>query len=275
MMCQPPTITAAIITKDEADNLRELLPKLDWADQIVVVDSGSSDDTIKIAAGHGCDTAVHPFDTFAKQRNRALDLSRGTWVLSIDADERPTPRLLSEMLRAIRSDRFAAYRVPIRSEILGRPVRRGGTQDDRPVRFFRRDSACWKGDVHEVLEVNGRVGELAGWLEHRTLPTYAAFLEKIDRYTALEAAARVRQGRSPTIGDALVAPTREVLRRLVYKLGLLDGPAGWQFALLSGYSEWVLARRHRQLWAARNIPSPRAARDWVGAEAEPSLGTDP
>lgn len=250
-MNEPATITVALIAKDEAANLMELLPGLDWADQVVVVDGGSCDDTVRVAEAHGCQTIVHSFDTFAEQRNRALDLSRGTWVLSLDADERPTPRLVREIRQMAQRGRHAAYRIPIRSEILGRAVRRGGTQDDRPVRFFRRDLARWKGDVHEVLEVDGRIGELKAWLEHRTLPTYSAFLEKIDRYTTLEAAARVRQGRRPAVHESLVAPAREVFRRLVYKLGFLDGPAGWQFALLSGYSEWVLARRHRQLWAAR------------------------
>ncbi len=266
-MIRTPTVTVAIITKNEAANLTELLPQLDWADQIVVVDSGSTDDTLNVTRSHGCDTVVHSFDTFARQRNRALDLSRGTWVLSLDADERPTPRLVNEIRRVVLRDRHTAYRIPIRSEILGRPVRRGGTQDDRPIRFFRRDSACWKGDVHEVLEVHGRVSDLTGWLEHRTLPTYAAFLDKIDRYTALEASSRVRQGRRPAIRDLLVAPPREVFRRLIYKLGLLDGPAGWQFAMLSGYSEWVLARRHRRLWAARqsesSLNAPRLQTDHV------------
>ncbi len=264
-MTEDPTITVALITKNEAANLRELLPQLHWADQIVVVDSGSSDDTVDVARSHDCHVVVHPFDTFARQRNRAIDLSRETWVLSLDADERPTARLVSEMRRAVGKDRCVAYRIPIRSEILGRSVRRGGTQDDRPIRLFRRNSARWRGDVHEVLEVNGRVSELPGWLEHRTLPTYAAFLEKIDRYTALEAAARVREGRRPRVFDSLVAPVREVFRRLIYKLGMLDGPAGWQFALLSGYSEWVLARRHRQLWTARQLPS---------ASQSPLLRTD-
>jgi glycosyltransferase involved in cell wall biosynthesis len=254
-MIEAATITVAMITKNEAANLRELLPQLGWAAQIVIVDSGSSDDTVEIARSHGCHVVVHRFDTFGRQRNRALDLSTGTWVLSLDADERPTARLVSEMLSAAERDRHGAYRIAIRSEILGRPVRRGGTQDDRPIRFFQRGSGRWTGDVHEVLKVDGRVSDLGGWLEHRTLPTRAAFLEKIDRYTALEDAHRVRAGQRPRLLDALVAPAREVFRRLVYKLGLLDGPAGWQFALLSGYSEWILARRHRRLWSARKTSS--------------------
>lgn len=251
-MTQSPSISVALITKNEAENLRELLPQLDWADQVVVVDSGSSDGTAEVADAHGCSVATHPFDNFARQRNRAIDLARGDWILSLDADERPTPRLVREIAQAVRQNRCAAYRVPIRSRILGHPVRRGGTQDDRPIRLFRRDSARWKGDVHEVLRVTGRVSELKGWLQHVTLSTYAVFLEKIDRYTALEAEARVREGRAPRLLDAAVAPPREIFRRLIYKLGLLDGPVGWQFALLSGYSEWVLARRHRRLWSTRN-----------------------
>lgn len=251
-MTESATVTVAMITRNEASNLRELLPRLGWADQIVIVDGGSTDDTVDVARSHGCQVVVHPFDTFARQRNRALDLAQGTWVLSLDADERPTARLVDEMRRAVAQNRYAACRIRIRSDILGRPVRRGGTQDDRPIRFFRRDSGRWTGDVHEVLDVNGRVSELAGWLKHRTLATHAVFLDKIDRYTALEAAARVRAGRRPRLLDPCVAPAREVIRRLIYKLGLLDGPAGWQFALLSGYSEWVLARRHRRLWSTRS-----------------------
>ena len=137
-MSRMPTITAAIIAANEARNLAELLPQLDWVDQIVVVDGGSTDGTRPVAREHGCVLAQRPFDTFAGQRNHALDLATGDWVLSIDADERPTPRLVAEIRRRIRTARHAAYRVPIRSSIFGRTFRRSGTQDDRPVRLFRR-----------------------------------------------------------------------------------------------------------------------------------------
>ena len=262
------TISVALITKDEEANLRELLPQLVWADEIVVVDSGSSDDTAKLARSFGCRVVVHPFDTFAQQRNRAIDLSTGDWVFSLDADERPRPRLVESMRQTISRDDYAAYRIPIRSEILGRPVRWGGTQDDRPVRLFRRNMARWHGDVHERLAVHGAIGQLSDWIDHRTLPTYAAFLEKIDRYTALEAAARVGRGHPPRLRDALVGPPREVFRRLVYKHGWIDGFVGLQFALLSGYSEWVLARQHRHHWRAHRSNPRNSTADTLALTPE-------
>ena len=242
-------ITVAIIALEESQNLATLLPMLDWADEVVVVDGGSTDGTVDVARAHGCRVVVRPFDNFAAQRNAAIDQATGRWILSIDADERPTPGLVDEVRRVAAEDRHAAYRVPIRSTIFGRPVRYGGTQDDRPRRLFRRDRARWEGDVHEVLAVDGSEGHLHAWLEHHTLPDLDAFLAKMHRYTSLEAEARVRAGRPPRRLAPWLLPPREVFRRLVWKRGILDGPTGWAFSLLSGLSEWMLARRHQRYWA--------------------------
>ena len=132
------------------------------------------------------------------------------------------------------------------------------------MRLFRRGSARWVGSVHEVLRVSGRVGRLRGWLEHRALADLDAFLVKMRRYTTLEAKGRVAAGRRPRRHQAWIAPAQEVFRRLVWKQGFLDGPAAWAFCLLSGLSQWVLAREHRRLWEAAagessGGPLPRAA----------------
>jgi glycosyltransferase involved in cell wall biosynthesis len=247
-----PTITAAIIALNEERNLPGLLQRLAWADEVVVVDGGSTDATRDIVRYHGYRLAERSFDTFARQRNHALDLATGDWVLSIDADERPAAGLAQEIRTAIARGSADGYRVPIRSRIFGRSVRRSGTQDDCPVRLFRRGRAWWTGSVHEVLQVMGRVGRLNVWLEHDTLPDLRAFLAKMERYTTLEAHARVAAGRAPRRWDCWWAPPREIGRRLLWKQGLLDGPAGWAFSLLSGLSEWVLAQKHRRLWEARH-----------------------
>jgi len=247
-LTRQPTITAALITRDEERNLVELLPQLDWVDEVVVVDGGSRDRTAAVARRHGARVVSRRFEDFATQRNLAARLARGRWVFSLDADERPTPRLVAEIRRRVQSTRYAGFRVPIRSTIFGRSIRRSGTQDDRPVRLFQRHRARWVGPVHEVLQVSGRVGQFDAWLAHRTQHNLRVFLTKMHRYARLEASARLAAGRPPRRRDAWIAPPRELFRRLIYKQGLLDGPAGWAFSGLSGLAEWVLAREHRRLW---------------------------
>lgn len=247
-MSRRPTISAAVITLNEERNLPGLFDCLTWADEIVIVDGGSRDGTVALAERRGCRVSVRPFDNFAAQRNVARELAGGDWVLSIDADERVGARLAEEIRRATALARHDAYHIPIRSTIFGRPVRRGGTQDDQPVRLFRRAAGRWTGDVHETLSVCGRVGRLRQWLDHTTTPDLATFLSKMDRYTSIEASARVAAGRPWRAWQPWLAPPREVFRRLIWKHGALDGPAGWAFCLLSGYTEWVLAGKHRRLW---------------------------
>lgn len=249
-----PSLSVAIITYNEEANLRALLPQLDWADEVVVVDSGSTDASLRVAREHGAKVFQRPFDHYAAQRNYAISRAAGDWVLSLDADERPTAGLAGEVRQRMRDSVYAAFRVPIRSTIFGRAVRFGGTQDDRPVRMFRRGCGRWDGDVHEVFHVDGSIGQLDHWLEHFTLPDRAAFFRKMEHYTDLAAAARVAGGIRPTWRNFVLAPPREFFRRLVWKLGVLDGRTGWAFALLSGWSEWVLARKHRELWnEQRNV----------------------
>ncbi|MBN1590333.1 MAG: glycosyltransferase family 2 protein [Pirellulales bacterium] len=247
-MSARPTISAVLITLDEQQNVRELLPRLDWVDEIVLVDGGSRDATVEVARAHGCRVAARPFDCFADQRNTALSLATGDWVFSIDADERPTPSLVEEIRWQVARTRSSGFRVPIRSTILGRPLRRSGTQDDAPVRLARRAAARWHGRVHEVLRVEGRVGRLNRWLTHRTQSDLNEFLIKMHRYTSLDAWARVEAGRPPRRSDPWLAPAREIFRRLIYKHGWVDGPAGWGFCLLSGWYEYVLADKHRRFW---------------------------
>ncbi|MBN2473486.1 MAG: glycosyltransferase family 2 protein [Pirellulales bacterium] len=264
-MSKTPSITATVITLDEQQRLPGLLDRLDWVDQIVVVDGGSRDETVHVARSHGCRVVSRRFESFARQRNCALGLATGDWVLSIDADERPTPRLVAEIRHRIHRPRAEAFRVPIRSSIFGRPMRCSGTQDDCPIRLFRRGTGRWVGQVHEVLQVAGRKGRLDNWLIHETTPDLETFLAKMLRYTSLEARARAASGRRPRWHDTWIAPPREVFRRLIWKHGLLDGPAGWGFCLLSGLCEWVLSREHRRRWqdaVARGAERPPTV--WQG-----------
>ncbi len=246
-------LSAVVITLDEKRNIPGLLDALDWVDEVILVDGGSRDRTVEIARRTSARVSVRPFDNFAAQRNYATSLARGIWILSIDADERPGSGFATEVRRRISngssSEReTAAWRVPIRSKIFGRAFRYCGTQNDRPIRLFRRANAHWCGDVHERLVVEGPVGELDAHLEHETIPDLSAFLEKMHRYTSLDAEAAVASGIPPCAHRTWTAPLYEIARRLLVKHGWLDGPEGWAFCALSGLSAWVAADKHRQLW---------------------------
>jgi len=244
-------VTAVLITLNEEKNIPRILDHLQWVQEIVIVDGGSQDRTVALARAAGARIVDRRFDNFASQRNFALAAARTNWVLSLDADERPTSALIAEIRATVHDHGPVAYRIPIYSTIFGRRMRYSGTQDDCPIRLFRKDRAAWVGDVHEVLRVTGSVGRLRHGLEHHTLPNLAEFLRKMDHYTGLEARARSRAGRPPRTLDLVWQPAREFFRRFCWKAGWLDGPQGWAFCALSAWSEFVLARKHQRDWQSR------------------------
>jgi glycosyltransferase involved in cell wall biosynthesis len=249
-----PRVSVLVVARDEASNLADCLAAAQWADErVVVVDAASRDETLAIARRDADRVAVRAFDDFAAQRNAALALASGDWVLSVDADERITPDLAAEVRRIVadRDAPYVGYRVPIRSEILGRPFGYSGTQHDLPLRLFRRDAGRWVGLVHEVVALDGPAGTAAGELRHRTIPTMAAFLEKIDRYTTLEAQGLARARHPLRPGDLTVRPAWTFLKLYVFKQGFRDGVEGFVFCLFSGVSAAVRAWKHRELTLAR------------------------
>lgn len=271
-------LSAAVITLNEQHNLPGLLERLGWVDEVVVVDGGSSDQTLALARGYGARVWQHRFDDYARQRNRALNKCRGEWVLSVDADERPTEAMREEIARRIAEPAgCVAFRVPIRSTILGRRFRYSGTQDDRPIRLFRRDGVRWEGEVHEVPVVRGAVGELRNGLEHHTLPNMEALLVKLNRYTTLEALARVRAASPWRVHDLFWQPARETLRRLIWKRGILDGPRGWLFCGLSGLYALVAHLKHGEMLRGESsCASPRVPEAEAGqtGPANPASESD-
>jgi glycosyltransferase involved in cell wall biosynthesis len=249
-----PRVSVLIVARDEAHNLADCLAAARWADErVVVVDAASRDATLAIARRKADVVAVRAFDDFAAQRNAALAMATGDWVLSVDADERITPELAAEVrwVVADESSPHRGYRVPIRSEILGRPFAFSGTQHDHPLRLFRRDSGRWIGLVHETVELDGSAAAVRGELRHRTIPTMSAFLAKIDRYTTLEAEGLAGSHRPFRAGDLTVRPAWTFFKLYVLKQGFRDGVEGFVFCLFSGVSAAVRAWKHRELTLAR------------------------
>lgn len=249
-----PRISVLVVAKNEGHNLAACLASTRWADErVVVVDASSRDDTLAVAEREADVVAVRAFDDFASQRNTALALATGDWVLSIDADERVTPALAAEIRRVI-ADRgcpFRGFRVPIRSVILGRPFGFSGTQHDLPLRLFRRDSGYWTGRVHETVALDGEAGMLKSFLRHQSLPNVHVFLRKLDHYTTLEAQGMAESARRYRASDLTLRPIWTFLKLYVAKQGFRDGVEGFMFCALSGVSVAVRAWKLRELTLAR------------------------
>jgi glycosyltransferase involved in cell wall biosynthesis len=249
-----PRLSILIVAKNEAHNLADCLASTHWADErVVVVDPGSRDETLKIAERIADVVKLRVFDDFASQRNAALALASGDWVLSIDADERVTPALAAEIQRVVAdaASPFRGFRVPIRSVILGRPFEFSGTQHDLPLRLFRRDAGYWTGLVHETVELCGPAGTLQNFLSHRTLPDVHVFVNKVNEYTTLEARGMAASARRYRLSDLALRPIWTFFKLFIVKQGFRDGVEGFMFCALSGVSVAVRAWKLRELTLAR------------------------
>ncbi len=249
-----PRLSVLVVAKNEAHNLADCLTSTRWADErVVVVDPASRDDTLDVAEREADVVAVRTFDDFASQRNMALALASGEWVLSIDADERVTPALAAEIQRVIAdpANPCSGFRVRIRSVILGRPFGFSGTQYDLPLRLFRRDAGYWTGLVHETVELRGPAGTLQNFLSHHTLPNVHVFLSKVNDYTTLEARGMAATARRYRASDLALRPIWTFLKLYVAKQGFRDGVEGFMFCALSGVSVAIRAWKLRELNLAR------------------------
>ncbi len=232
-MEKAPTLAAILIVRDEEENLPECLASLAFCDQIVVVDSGSTDRSVELARAAGARVEVFAdWPGFGRQKQRALDLATTDWVLSIDADERVSPALAAEIAAAIRSPKIAGYRVNRLSMFLGRFMRHGGWFPDRVLRLARRD-ACRFSDalVHEELLVEGEVADLRETLVHYSYRTIDDVLRKLRQYALASAAARRQRGKRGGLPAALTRAIFAFTKAYFLQAGLLDGSRGFVAAV--------------------------------------------
>jgi glycosyltransferase involved in cell wall biosynthesis len=240
-------LSAVLITRDEEANLPACLASLaGLADEIVIVDSESTDRTVQIGEAAGARVVRHRFDGFGAAKQRALELASGTWVLSVDADERVTPALADEIRRVLAAEP-AADGFLIRRDVffLGRRLRFGGMGNDWVLRLFRRAGARFSGSrIHEHVEIPGRQAKLGATLEHHAYRTLAEHVAKMNRYTDIQA--QLKAGRGVRYRNWMwVRLPWEVFARCVLRLGILDGTAGIIFATMSAYSAWL---RYAKTW---------------------------
>jgi glycosyltransferase involved in cell wall biosynthesis len=235
-----------IAAKDEAAEIAECIASVAWADEVIVVENDSSDDTVAIATSAGATVFSHPFTTIGRQRNAAIARARHEWILVVDADERGTGGLRDEIARITSADgRDVAFRVRRRNFFLGREIRHGGWERDRPVRFFRSRMRYDERPVHEHVMTDGPVGELTERLIHypyASLGEYFAKLERYSRWWAEQSFARGKRTRAWTIA---VKPPARFFSMYVLRAGFLDGAAGVIVAALASMS---VAAKYARLW---------------------------
>lgn len=241
-------LSAAIVAQDEAARLPRCLAALASCDEIVVVDGGSVDDTVRLARAAGARVVERPFTTWAEQREAARQACAGEWVLSVDADEVVSEALAREIALALDGP-HAAYAIPFANHLAGVQLRHGGFWPDRHVRLFRRDRARWDParPVHERLVVDGTVGRLASPVLHYTYDSMAHALAKTRRYADAAAQSLHARGRRGSAMSLAVKPAWRFFRAFVLRRGFLDGAAGARMAWLRAYEAFRREARLREL----------------------------
>ena len=232
-----PALSVILITHNEAAHVAGCLASVAFADEWIVVDSGSTDATCELARGLGATVvSTGAFPGFGAQKNRALALATGRWVLSLDADERVTPELAASIRRVVAADGpQAGHEASRLSSFCGQWMRHGDWHPDRVLRLFRRDAARFSDDrVHERLIVAGPIGRLGGELLHDSMPTLDSALDKMNRYSSGRALDKVQAGGRGGKGGLMAAVSHALwafLRCYVLKRGLLDGRLGFVLAV--------------------------------------------
>jgi len=242
-------LSTITLTRNEEGNIVDCLRSLAWADEWVVVDSGSEDRTVELARGMGARVYERPFVNFADQHQAALALVSHDWVFSVDADERATPELAAEVRRVIEQSTAVGWWVPRHNIIWGREIRHTGWYPDYQLRLMRRDRARYDPlrEVHELVILDGEAGYLREALIHYNYRTVGEFLRKTDRYTALEAGILLRCGVWPRWRSLVGQPLREFWRRYVSLQGYRDGGHGLLLSLLMAYYRGLTYWRLRRL----------------------------
>jgi glycosyltransferase involved in cell wall biosynthesis len=242
-------ISATIITLNEERNIARALESLRCCDEVLVVDSGSTDRTAEIAAKLGARVVESPWGGYARQKNYAADAAANDWILSIDADEALSEALEGEIWQIKKNGpRFDGYTMPRLAQYMGRWILHSGWYPDRKVRLYDRRKARWVGDyVHESVQVDGSVGHLESDLLHFTCDSLSEHLKTMDRYTTLAAEQLIAQGKVVKMRHMLVDPPWTFIRSYFLRLGFLDGLEGLTIAYMAALYNYVKYAKARNM----------------------------
>ncbi len=248
-----PKVSVTIITLNEAEHIAAAIDSAAWADEIIVVDSGSGDGTVNIARAKGAVVTARDWTGWIDQKNYAASLAAHDWIYSLDADERVTPALAAEIRGLLAADPpLRGYRGPRVAFHLGRWIRTTDFYPDFQTRLYDRRGARWNGRyVHESVSVDGPVGRLTNELEHYSFRDLRDQVERINHYTTLAARQMHEAGRRTGALELLLHPPAAFLRNYLLRRGILDGTAGLAISLINSYSVFL---KFAKLWELQNRP---------------------
>lgn len=247
-------VSAVIITRNESRNLRRTLSKLYWCDEIVIVDSHSTDDTVAICEEFGCRIFSRTFEGYGAQKKYAVSMAVNDWVLCIDADEVLSDALIVEIRTELEKNHsFTAYELPMNLVFLDKEFRYGKESGRYFLRLFnRREGAMNEGLVHEKIEVRGKTGRLENRILHYSYDDIAQWHEKCGNYTTLGAKGAVSRGRGRSVFAVVSALPFYFIRYYFFNLNFLNGLQGFYWSAFSAYSHFMKYVKIRELRASRS-----------------------
>jgi len=248
-------LSVIIITKNEAANIRACIESVAWTDEVIVVDSGSSDATVEICRELGAQVHTHDWPGFGIQKNRALSYATHEWVFAIDADERVTPDLQAQLIKSVNDNSKDGFYVPRLSQFCGRFIRHCGWYPDYVLRLFRRGKGRFSDDmVHERVILDGTAGRLSSPLLHYSYLNEADVQRKTGQYASAGAMQMFKNGKTVSLADAPLRAGWAFVRTYFLRLGFLDGIAGLNIALMNARTTYLKYKKLKALLS--NQPGP-------------------
>jgi len=244
-------LSVFIITHNEEKNIKACLESIKWADEIVVVDNDSNDNTIKICKEYTDRIFQEEWKGYAKQKQSALDKTTGEWVLNLDADERLTPelRLEIENTLAYKERLKDGYLIPFKSYFGGKWIKHGGWYPDYHLRLFRREKGRFGNEeVHEGVKIEGSIGYLKNPINHYTYNSISDFIKRMDLYTSLFAEDRYKKGKKAKWEQLIFRPPFTFFKMFFLQRGMLDGYYGFLLAILYSYYTFLKYAKLREMW---------------------------
>lgn len=244
-------MSAVIITLNESSNLKRSLPKLYWCNEIIVVDSGSSDDTVAVAKHFGCKVFNRVFDNYGSQKKYAFSLATNDWILNIDADEVLSDCLVDELKTEMRSPSFTGYYMPINLVFMGKVFNYGKEARMFRLRLYNKKfGTLLDNPIHEKILVQGDVKKLKGRIYHYSYKNYEQYINKFNSYSTVGAQIAYNNGKKKTRGAILLALPLNFFKYYVLEGNFMNGLQGFCWSILSSYYVFIKYLKITELNAA-------------------------